>query len=495
VELSARGLTRRYPGVLALDGVDVDFKGGEIHAVVGENGAGKSTLMKLLSGAVAPDAGTLLIDGTPIRFDSPHAAQALGIRMIHQELALVPELTVAENIVLGSEPASQGVIRRAAQRATARASLERLGQHDLDIDAPIGTLSLASQQMAEIAKAMVHQVSVLVLDEPTAILSHDETGVLLALLRQLRAEGVAIVFVSHRLDEVFEIADRITVLRDGRLISSSAAAAISRPDVVRQMVGRELAETFPEPVGTIGAEVLRVANVRSGIVRDASLTVHAGETVALAGLVGAGRTELVRAIFGAARVTAGTMTLRGEPYAPRTPRDAIAAGVALIPEDRKRQALNLIASTRDNMMLATLDRVAAFGVVKQRAEDAAVRRWIDGLSIKAASPEQEVRLLSGGNQQKVVVARWMLANCSVLLFDEPTRGVDVGAKAEIYALMRQLTREGAAIVMISSELPEAIGMADRVIVMREGRTVGELARRDASADRVARLILGEERAA
>jgi ribose transport system ATP-binding protein len=495
VDLSARSLTRRYPGVLALDGVDADFKGGEIHAVVGENGAGKSTLMRLLSGAAIPDQGTLLIDGTPVRFDSPHAAHARGVRMIHQELALVPELTVADNIVLGSEPASHGVISRRRQAVVARRALDRLGQRDLDVDVPIGSLSLASQQMAEIAKAMVHQASVLILDEPTAILSHDETAVLLALLQQLRADGVAIVFVSHRLDEVFQVADRITVLRDGQLISSSSATAVSRPEVVRQMVGRELAETFPEPSAVVGAEVLRISGVQSGIVRDASLTVRAGEIVALAGLVGAGRTELVRAIFGAAPLEAGTMTLRQHPYRPRSPRDAIAAGVALIPEDRKRQALNLIASTRDNMILATLDAVADHGVVRPREEAAAVAHWIDALSIRASSPDQPVRLLSGGNQQKVVVARWMLANCSVLLFDEPTRGVDVGAKAEIYALMRRLTGQGAAIVMISSELPEALGMADRVVVMRGGRTVGEVARQDATADHVARLILGEDRAA
>jgi len=495
VELAARSLVKRHPGVLALDQVDVTFVSGEIHAVVGENGAGKSSLMKVLSGSSTPDSGELLLDHAPVAFASPHAAQGAGIRMIHQELSLVPELSIAENISLGAEPARGGVIDRGRQQGEARAVLDRLGQHELDVNATVGSLPLATQQMVEIAKALSGQVRLLILDEPTAILSPREAEALFSVLRQLRADGVAVAYISHRMDEVFLLSDRITVLRDGRVVSSAPIARCARPTIVRDMVGRELAEGFASHSSSVGEEVLRLRGCAAGLARDVSLSLRQGEIVALVGLVGAGRTDVVRAIFGATPLVAGAMWCHGKEYLPQSPRDAIAAGIALLPEDRKGQGLVLQASMRENTTLATLHQRSHRGIINRAAERDAVARWIGELGIRTSSQEQIVRLLSGGNQQKVVLARWMLANSRILLFDEPTRGVDVGAKAEIYALMRRLTDDGAAILMISSDLPEALGLADRIVAMRGGHTVGELARDAASTAAVAALILGESRAA
>ncbi len=495
MELAADRLVKRYPGVLALDGVSFAVRGGEVHAVAGENGAGKSTLMKVLSGAVQPDAGTLLVDGHPARFASPHAAHAAGIRMIHQELSLVPELSVAENVFLGAEPARRGVVDRTRQLAGARAVLDRLGQAQLDPRARVAELPLAARQMTEIAKAVAARARVLIMDEPTAILAQEETNALFRVIAQLRDEGVAIVYISHRLDEIFRVAGRLTVLRDGRLVATAPVADVSRGDVVRMMVGRELAAGYPHASAAPGAELLRVEGVSSGPVRQASLALRRGEIVGLVGLVGAGRTELARAIFGAAPVREGRMFLDGAPYAPRTPRDAIAAGVALLPEDRKRQGLVLIGAIRENVSLPSLPGLASRGIVDRGRERAGVATWVDALGVRTPTVERPVGQLSGGNQQKVVVARWMLRHSRVLLFDEPTRGIDVGAKAEIYALMRRLADDGAAILMISSDLPEALGMADRLLAMRDGRIVGALARADATPDRVASLILGESAAA
>jgi ABC-type sugar transport system ATPase subunit len=495
VELKAHSLVKRYPGVLALNGVSITVRGGEVHAVAGENGAGKSTLMKVLSGALRPDAGTLGIDGRSVRFDTPHDAQAAGIRMIHQELSLVPELSVAENIFLGVEPRRRGVVDRERQTREARIVLDRLGQTQLDPGARVGDLSLATRQMTEIAKAVAARARVLIMDEPTAILAQAETDVLFRVIGQLRDEGVAVVYISHRLDEIFRVAIRITVLRDGELVTTAPLAELSRPDIVRLMVGRELATGYPHGSGVPGAEALRLERVSSGPVRDASLAIHAGEIVGLVGLIGAGRTELAHAIFGAAPLLGGRMLLDGAPFAPRTPRDAISAGVALLPEDRKRQGLVLMGAIRENVSLPSLPAVSPRGVVNRAQERAGVAKWIDALGVRTPSLDRPAQQLSGGNQQKVVLARWMLRHSRVLLFDEPTRGIDVGAKAEIYALMRRLADEGAAILMISSDLPEALGMADRLIAMRQGRVVGELTRAEATPDRVAALILGESAAA
>ncbi len=495
MNLAAEQLVKRYPGVLALDGVSIDVHGGEVHAVAGENGAGKSTLMKVLSGATRPDAGTLRVDGRPVRFATPHDAHAVGIRMIHQELSLVPELSVAENIFLGAEPNRRGVVDRARQTRQARTVLDRLGQPQLAPGARVADLPLAARQMTEIAKAVAAHAHLLIMDEPTAILAQEETDALFRVIAQLRDEGVAIVYISHRIDEIFRVADRLTILRDGRLVTTAPLAELSRAEIVRLMVGRELAAGYPRGSGTPGAEILRLESVISGPVRDASLALRRGEIVGLVGLVGAGRSELASAIFGAAPIRGGRMLLDGVPFAPRTPREAIEAGVALLPEDRKRQGLVLMAAIRENVTLPSLPALAPHGVVDRGRERADVRRWLETLAVRTPSIDRPVRQLSGGNQQKVVLARWMLLHSRVLLFDEPTRGIDVGAKAEIYALMRRLADEGAAILMISSDLPEAIGMADRLIAMRGGRIVGELTHEAATQDAVASLILGESAAA
>ncbi|HEU4990784.1 MAG TPA: sugar ABC transporter ATP-binding protein [Gemmatimonadaceae bacterium] len=495
MDLSADALVKRYPGVLALDGVSFAASGGEVHAVAGENGAGKSTLMKVLSGAARPDAGTLAVDGRSVRFESPHAAHAVGVRMIHQELSLVPELSVAENVFLGAEPARRGVVDRARQHAAARAVLDRLGQSRLDPAARVADLPLAARQMTEIAKAVAADARVLIMDEPTAILAQEETDALFRVIAQLRDEGVAVIYISHRLEEIFRIASRITVLRDGRVVESASLAGMSRTDVVKLMVGRELAAGYPRPAAAPGAEVLRLERVDSGPVRGASLALRRGEIVGLVGLVGAGRTELAQAIFGAAPLTGGRMFLDGAPFTPRTPREAIAAGVGLLPEDRKRQGLVLMGTIRENVSLPSLGAMAPRGVVDRARERAGVARWVEALAVRPPMLDRAAQQLSGGNQQKVVLARWMLRHSRVLLFDEPTRGIDVGAKAEIYALMRRLADDGAAILMISSDLPEALGMADRLVAMRDGRVVGELTRDEATQERVAALILGESAAA
>jgi ABC-type sugar transport system ATPase subunit len=495
VELVARSLVKRYPGVTALDDVGIALRGGEVHAIAGENGAGKSTLMGVLSGAVQPDAGSIEVDGEDVRFESPHGAQLRGIRMIHQELNLVPELSVAENIFLGSEPARRGVVDRTRQQQGALAVLNRLGQSAIDPRARVADLPLAARQMTEIAKAVARDAALLIMDEPTAILAHEETEALFAVIEQLRAAGVAIAYISHRLDEIFRIAGRVTVLRDGRVVSTDPIDALTREDVVRRMVGRDLAGGYPAGTGAAGDVILSLDRVSAGPVRDITLSLRRGEILGLVGLVGAGRTEVAQAIHGHLPITAGTMTLGGAPYHPRTPHDAIAAGIGLLPEDRKGQGLILMAAIRENASLASLGALARRGVVDRSRESTAVRHWADVLSLRTPSFERPARLLSGGNQQKVVLARWLIARSRVLLFDEPTRGIDVGAKAEIYALMRKLADEGTAILMISSDLPEALGMADRVLVMRGGRIVGELSAAEATQERALRLILGESAAA
>lgn len=492
--LAARGIHKRYPGVHALAGADLEVHAGEVHALVGENGAGKSTLMKILSGAVAPDDGTLEVGGRAVRLHSPRDAHALGIRMIHQELSLVPALSVAENILLGAEPTRMGLVHRRALRDRCAAVLDRLGQR-IPLDAPVGSLSLAQRQMVEIAKAISRDARVLIMDEPTAILPDGEVSALFALVRQLRGEGMAVIHISHRLEEIFRIADRVTVLRDGAVVHSAPVDGLTREAIVRLMVGRELAAGYPPPAAEPGPELLRVRGLSRGFVRDVNLVLRAGEVLGLVGLVGSGRSELARAIFGADARDAGEIELAGRRIDPRSPREAIDAGIALLPEDRKTQGLILHDLVRRNVALATLAERTRGGLVDERRERAAVDEWVESLRIRTPGIDRPVRLLSGGNQQKVVLARWMLARSRVIIFDEPTRGVDVGAKAEIYALVRALTARGAGVILISSDLPEALGMSDRVLVMREGRVAAELARAQATPERVGELMMPVGRSA
>jgi ribose transport system ATP-binding protein len=518
--LSATGLTVRYAGVTALRDVSIALEGGRVHALVGENGAGKSTLMKVLAGAVAPDEGTLTLDGVAVRFRSPKEAQGRGVRMIQQELSLVPALTVAENIALGAEPARFGVIDRVRLRAQAVALLGALGE-GIDPDAQVGSLALAHRQMVEIAKALTSDgrsaLGVLILDEPTAILSARETDALFAQIRALRARGVATVYCSHRLDEIDRIADDVTVLRDGARVGGGPVGSLPRDVLIPLMVGRALGRTHwrSEGEASRGRVLLSVSGLSTALdvrrrerlpsarheaaaptgspaVADASFELRAGEIVGVVGLVGAGRSTLALALMGAVRRTAGTVTLDGEAFAPRSPREAIRAGVGFVPEDRKESALIAHESVRVNTTLARLRALARRGVVDRRVEREATDRWMGALAVRAPSRETPVAQLSGGNQQKVVLARWLVPGESplkVLIVDEPTRGVDVGARAEIYGVLRTLAGAGAGILVISSDLEEALMLCDRVLVMRAGRLVGELAGEARTAERAVALMV------
>jgi ribose transport system ATP-binding protein len=488
--LEMRGIVKSFPGVKALRGVDLDVSGGEVLALLGENGAGKSTLMKVLGGVHRPDAGTLRLDGHPVAFRSPQEARAAGIAAIHQEFSLVPGLTAVENIFLGQERTRTGFVRRADERRRAADLVRRLGA-TIDLELPCGRLSTAGQQLVEIARALAGEARVIVMDEPTAALSETEAGRLFAIVRDLKARGIAVVYISHRLDEIFALADRVVVLRDGRHVGTRSRAGLGRRELIELMVGRDLADEYPCRETVAGPVRLVVSGLsRSGAVRDVSFTVRQGEILALAGLVGAGRTETLRLVFGADRKDSGTILLDGRSLEIRSPRDAIAAGIGLLTEDRKLQGLVLGRSVRENFSLPNLARLSRLGFVDGRRERAALGRHVEALGIRLPHEDESVRNLSGGNQQKVVLAKWLERDCEVLFFDEPTRGIDVGTRHEIYLLMNDLVARGKAIVMVSSDLPEVLGMADRILVMHDGRITGELDnRRGATQEDVMRLAM------
>jgi len=506
--LQMRSVVKRYPGVRAVGGVDLALERGEVLALLGENGAGKSTLMKILAGAVRPDAGTILVDGEPVALRTPQAARAAGIAVIHQEFTLVPGLTAAENIFLGREPTRRGLVDRAAEGRRAAELFRRLGV-DVDVDAPCGRLSTAQQQLVEIAKALASGPRILVLDEPTAALTAAESTRLFAIVRDLVADGLGAIFIGHRLEEIFALAHRLTVLRDGLVVGEGPVADFDRERLISLMVGRDVPRfpagglaRFPAgglarfPAGGLArfsagglarfsagglarqssrTPRLEVRNLRRGTaVRDVSFAVNPGEIVALAGLVGAGRTETVRLIFGADRPDAGEILRDGRPVRIRTPRDAIAAGIGLLTEDRKREGLLLGRPVRETMSLAVLDRLSRGGLLRLDRERRDVAAHVARLRIRLAGPEAAAGTLSGGNQQKVVLAKWLARDCDVLIFDEPTRGIDVGAREEIYRLMRELAAAGRALVMVSSDLPEVLALADRILVMHDGRITGAL---------------------
>ncbi|MEO6280267.1 sugar ABC transporter ATP-binding protein [Roseateles sp.] len=469
--LSMAGVRKRFDNVVALSGVALDVHGGEVHAICGENGAGKSTLMKILSGVYTPDEGHITIDGEPVRVNGLHHAQALGIVMIHQELNLVPHLTVAENIWLGREPRRGWFVDSARQRDGARACLQRLGV-DIDPDAAVSTLSIAQQQMVEIAKALSMDARLLIMDEPTSSLGEADAARLLAVVNELKRAGVGIVYISHRLDELDHIVDRVTILRDGHYIATRLWADTSIDEIVSLMVGRELNQQFPPATRQPGSEVLlRVRGLRrDGVFGPLDLELRRGEILGFAGLIGAGRTEVARAIFGADPVDAGDVELAGQALSIRSPRDAIRAGIAYVPEDRKTHGLAVKMSVAHNITLANLGSLASgLGFVDAARERSTAERFIQQLSIRTPSPEQIARLLSGGNQQKVVISKWLFREARVIIFDEPTRGIDVGAKYAIYELMDRLAAQGIGVVLISSDLPEVLGMSDRVAVFRQGQ--------------------------
>ncbi|WP_326796705.1 sugar ABC transporter ATP-binding protein [Streptomyces sp. NBC_01808] len=469
--LTMQDVSKSFLGVRVLHGVSLDLDPGEVHALVGENGAGKSTLMKVLAGEYAPDEGTITLDGTVHAFSHPVQAQAAGIGLIHQEFALLPHRTVAENVFLGREPVRRGLVdRRAMERRTAEL-LAELDETGITPHTLVKDLSVARQQTVEIVKALAaSDVRVLVMDEPTAPLADHEVDLLYALIRRLAARGIGILYISHRLREVFDLSRRITVLKDGRRVATLTTADTTPDDVVRAMVGRELGSYYPPRARAeeIGEPLLTTSGAGNERLSGIDLTLRAGEVTGVAGLQGSGRTSLVRALFGAAPFTRGGMTVAGRPLRPGSPRQAIRGGVALVTEDRKGEGLALHQSVRDNALLVTR---AVHGGGAQAGE---VSGLLDRVNLRSRGHDQEVQYLSGGNQQKVVIAKWLAARPRVLLFDEPTRGVDVGAKAAIHTLVRELARDGMAVLIVSSELPELIGMSDRILVMADGTFAGEL---------------------
>jgi ABC-type sugar transport system ATPase subunit len=492
--LEARHIDKRFPGVHALDDVSLSVAAGEVLALVGENGAGKSTLMKILAGAIQPDAGEIAIDGRPVAITSPRDAQDLGIGIIYQELSLVEALSVAENVFLGDLPQRAGLPGRVDWPRLRRRTteiLERVGVH-VRPETPVGRLSVAQKQMVEIARALARNVRVLILDEPTSSLAAQETATLFDIIGRLRARGVGVIYISHRLEEIFAIAQRVTVLRDGRLVGTIPIAEATHERLVRMMVGRDLSHLFVQAREASNSVRLEARGLRrAGVLHDVSFQVRPGEVVGLAGLVGSGRTELARGVFGADPLDAGEILLDGRAVTIRSPRDAVRLGIGLVPEDRKLQALILGMAVRENLTLPILDRLGSPVFPSRARERATVRRFIDGLRIRTPSMEQRVGALSGGNQQKVVIARWLATNPKVLILDEPTRGIDVGAKAEVHALIARLAEDGVAILMISSELPEILGMSHRVLVMREGRIVADLPRAEADEERIMAAATGQ----
>jgi ribose transport system ATP-binding protein len=486
-----RGIRKTFPGVVALDGVDLELQRGEVHVLLGENGAGKSTLMKVISGALTRDAGEVLIGGSPVEISSPRHAQELGVGIIYQEFNLVPHLSAGENIFLGREPSlAPGVIDQRKLMRDAQRQLDSLGVA-IDARSMVRNLSVAEQQMVEVAKALSLEARVLIMDEPTSALTAQEIDELFAAIRRLKTQGVAIVYISHRMEELFAIGDRVTVLRDGRHVGTRAISETTLPELVRLMVGRDLKEHFPKRRAAIGDEVLRVERLqRKRVLYDVSFALRRGEVVGLAGLMGSGRTELARAIFGADAIDGGRIFVRGEEKRITSPRVAIDLGLGFLTEDRKQQGLVLVLSVRENVCLPCVGRWSRRGVVQSAREEVATEQRIRELRIKTPSALQRVIYLSGGNQQKVVLAKWLCTDADILIFDEPTRGIDVGSKVEIYQLMNELAARGAAILMISSELPEILGMSDRILVMHAGRIAGEFVAADATPEKLLAAALG-----
>ncbi|MFE3904371.1 sugar ABC transporter ATP-binding protein [Streptomyces sp. NPDC059153] len=495
--LTMSGITKSFPGVRALDGVDLEVQAGEVHCLLGQNGAGKSTLIKVLAGAHQPDGGEITWRGEPAALKSPIAAMRLGIATIYQELDLVEGLSVAENVFLGHEPTTaRFVVRTREGRTAAAALLKRLGHPEIDPARAVGELSAAQQQIVSMARALSHDVRLIVMDEPSAALDPDEVDNLFRIVAALTADGVAVVYISHRLEEIRRIGDRVTVLKDGRAVAVGLPAK-STPtrDIVAMMTGRNVEYVFPpRTTGSAGAAVaepvLKVEGLaRKGEFDPLDLELRPGEIVGLAGLVGSGRSEILETVYGARKPSAGRVTVAGRQLRPGSVREAVAAGIGLAPEERKAQALLMLESVTRNVSVSSMSRFSRAGWIDRGAERRAARTATRELSLRPDNPDTPVRTLSGGNQQKAVLARWLLRGCRVLLLDEPTRGVDVGARAELYAVIRRLADEGLAVLLVSSEVPEVLGLADRVLVLREGRVVHAADARELDEHRVLDLVM------
>ncbi|WP_067488810.1 sugar ABC transporter ATP-binding protein [Actinomadura hibisca] len=495
VLLRMRGIVKRFPGVRALDGVDLDVRPGEVHCLLGQNGAGKSTLIKVLAGAHRPDEGEITFGGEPFAPATPTAAMRAGIATIYQELDLVDGLSVTDNVFLGHERSRLGFTRREEGDRRARELLARLGHGEIPPRREAGRLPAAGRQVVSMARALSHEARLIVMDEPSAALAHDEVDNLFRIIRELTREGVAVVYISHRLAEIREIGDRVTVLKDGRTVARDLPARTTPTnEIVALMTGRDIEHAFPDRPAPDAfddrPEVLRVEGLTlPGSFEDVSFAVRAGEIVGLAGLVGSGRSEILETVYGARRATAGRVLIDGRPVRPGSPGAAVRRGMGLAPEERKSQALLLDQSVAANMSMAGLDRYSAFGWLNRRRERADVRAQIAALDIRPPDPDRPVATLSGGNQQKVVLARWLLGDRRLLVLDEPTRGVDVGARAELYGVVRELAARGIGVLLVSSEVPEVLGLADRVLVVREGRIVHEGDARGLDEPAVLNLIM------
>ncbi len=488
--LQAREISKRFPGVQALDDVSIDFHSGSIHALLGENGAGKSTLGKILAGLYQPDSGEIIYEGRPVHLRSPNDAAQIGIAMVHQELLFAENLTVAENLCLADMPAHGFLVDTAEMRRRATAWMSAIGA-EISPDTVLGTLPISKQQLVQVAGGIGRGAKVLIFDEPTSSLSQAESNKLLALIRDLKEQGMTCIYVSHRLDEIFAICDTVTVLRDGKLVETCPIEGLTRDDLVRKMIGRELAASLAEhDQFSLGSEVLSVQGLTSpGKFKDVSFTLRAGEILAVAGLVGAGRTEVAEALFGLDSHSKGQVKIHGKVISPRSPKQAMSLKMGLVPEDRKRHGLVLSMTGKENVSLPTLPSLSTAGWVNARAERFLAQRFFEKMRVKAPSIHSATRGLSGGNQQKLVLAKWMAADTDLLIIDEPTRGVDVGAKAELHNLIRLLAAEGKAVLLISSDLPELLALATRILVMREGTVVGEVPAAS-SEEQVMRMMAG-----
>jgi len=490
--LQMENISKSFPGVNALNSVNFAVRAGTIHALMGENGAGKSTLMKVLDGIYAPDGGQVTFQNQVVSIDSTHTALKLGISMIHQELSPVPYMTVAENIYLGREPLNAlGLIDMRRLQADTQALLQRL-EIDLDPAAVMKDLSVANTQMVEIAKAVSYDASLIIMDEPTSAITEREVAHLFKIIRSLKERGVAIIYITHKMDEVFKIADDVTVLRDGNHIATMPVAELNKERLISLMVGRELTEIFPKDFAEIGEVILSVQNLtRKGLVENVSFEVRRGEIFGIAGLMGAGRTSVIEGIFGVQKIDSGQITIKGKPAHINSPADAIHQGMALLTEDRKLTGIMSSLPVRDNMTVASLPSYEKRGFLDQKRIEKSINEEKDRLSIKTPSMDQLIKFLSGGNQQKVLVSRWLMTLPDILILDEPTRGIDVGAKAEIHRLMCKLAQEGKAVIMISSELPEILGMSDRILVMCEGKVGGIFERKDATQEAILEAATGQ----